>query len=188
MSRSIVSHLSMNQDFFIHVVMPSTADPDSKACHANALNGVSYNAAHFLPPTSQSDPAYTNSHHELLDRQLIDSTTQASTMQGSITYQTFATVNRDQACSKERPRCYEHGCDGRTFSCWENYRRHIREKTRSSAVMCTICGLSFSRKSNRDKHILDGRCKVLAEALTDTAHETAGCTLTRPQNSYASVG
>ena len=66
----------------------------------------------------------------------------------------------------ERPRCFDHGCDGRTFSCAENYRRHIREQSRSSRVSCPYCSLSFSRKSNRDTHVSNGRCKALAAMAT----------------------
>lgn len=66
----------------------------------------------------------------------------------------------------ERPRCFDHGCDGRTFSCAENYRRHIREQSRSSRVSCPYCSLPFSRKSNRDTHVSNGRCKALAAMAT----------------------
>lgn len=66
----------------------------------------------------------------------------------------------------ERPRCFDHGCDGRTFSCAENYRRHIREQNQSSRVSCPYCSLSFSRKSNRDTHVSNGRCKALAAIET----------------------
>ena len=70
--------------------------------------------------------------------------------------------NTANSNTDERPRCFDHGCDGRTFSCAENYRRHIREQSRSSRVSCPYCSLSFSRKSNRDTHVSNGRCKALA--------------------------
>jgi hypothetical protein len=60
-----------------------------------------------------------------------------------------------------RPRCYDHGCGGKVFSCAENYRRHMRERDRSSTTQCPHCHISFSRKSNRDTHIAKGRCRGL---------------------------
>ncbi len=60
----------------------------------------------------------------------------------------------------DKPRCFEHGCSGRTFSSRENYRRHIRERTRSLDALCMFCLKSFTRKSNRDNHILNGKCKA----------------------------
>jgi hypothetical protein len=63
-----------------------------------------------------------------------------------------------------RPRCYDHGCGGKVFSCAENYRRHMRERDRSSTTQCPHCSISFSRKSNRDTHIAKGRCRGLGDA------------------------
>ena len=74
--------------------------------------------------------------------------------------------NTANSNTDKRPRCFDHGCDGRTFSCAENYRRHIREQSRSSRVSCPYCSLSFSRRSNRDMHVSYGRCKALAAIAT----------------------
>jgi hypothetical protein len=62
-----------------------------------------------------------------------------------------------------RPRCYDHGCGGKVFSCAENYRRHMRERDRTSTTRCPHCSISFSRKSNRDTHIAKGRCRALSD-------------------------
>ena len=85
---------------------------------------------------------------------------------------TKSSSSANNKAAKARPRCFEHGCNGRTFSCRENYRRHLREKNRAGSVVCDMCGTPFSRKSNRDKHILEGKCKSLAEASVDRV-ETA---------------
>lgn len=69
-------------------------------------------------------------------------------------------------------RCYEHGCDGRTFSRIENYNRHLREKNGANTVCCTFCNKSFTRKSNMDKHISKGTCGVIREFLTQTPLDT----------------
>lgn len=65
----------------------------------------------------------------------------------------------NSAAADGRLRCYDHGCDGRTFSSPENFRRHIREKQRSIVAICIFCQASFTRKSNRDKHLSNGKCK-----------------------------
>ncbi|KAF2723502.1 hypothetical protein K431DRAFT_344724 [Polychaeton citri CBS 116435] len=69
----------------------------------------------------------------------------------------------------ERPRCYEHGCGGRAFSCMENYRRHVRERSGLSNAQCPYCNSSFSRKSNLNMHLSCGRCRVLNDWISETA-------------------
>lgn len=58
-------------------------------------------------------------------------------------------------------RCYDHGCNGQLFSSAENLRRHNREREGSGRAVCLLCGMSFTRKSNRDTHIAMGRCRGL---------------------------
>jgi uncharacterized Zn-finger protein len=60
-------------------------------------------------------------------------------------------------------RCYEHGCEGRTFSRIENYKRHLREKNGTNTVRCTLCHQVFTRKSNMTNHILQRRCSIIKE-------------------------
>lgn len=69
---------------------------------------------------------------------------------------------RGKRASPELPRCWEHGCEGRTFSCRENYLRHLRERG-SKEYRCPVCNVSFSRKSNMDAHRASGRCKHLTK-------------------------
>ena len=69
-----------------------------------------------------------------------------------------------------RPRCFDHGCEGRTFSSMENFRRHIRERDHDTRVVCDLCGVSFSRKSNRDKHVLSGKCLGFKRIVLDASN------------------
>ncbi|KAH8696352.1 hypothetical protein BGW36DRAFT_428365 [Talaromyces proteolyticus] len=64
---------------------------------------------------------------------------------------------QEARCQVNKPRCFEHGCGGRTFSSPENYRCHTREKTGLPEVICMFCLTPFIPKSNRDNHILTGR-------------------------------
>lgn len=72
-----------------------------------------------------------------------------------------------QDCQKRQQsslQCYEHGCNGRAFSCLENFRRHIREQSGNGRVACAFCLRLFTRKSNWAKHIREGKCKALRES------------------------
>ena len=63
--------------------------------------------------------------------------------------------------TESRPRCFEHGCDGRAFCSIENYKRHLREKNGLNVTLCILCNKQFTRKSNMDKHMADGRCGLI---------------------------
>jgi hypothetical protein len=59
----------------------------------------------------------------------------------------------------------------------ENYQRHVREKNGRARIQCQFCIATFSRKSNRDNHISQMRCKVLRDlcnqALQDSGTNTS---------------
>lgn len=58
-------------------------------------------------------------------------------------------------------RCWSHGCNGRTFSSPENYRRHMREQSGlERRHICHLCGQEFSRKTARNAHVVNQRCKI----------------------------
>lgn len=76
--------------------------------------------------------------------------------------------------NKQRIQCFEHGCDGRAFSCPENYKRHLREQSRIGATNCELCGKSFSRKSNCEQHLSKGRCRAFKELLSEAYSSTCG--------------
>jgi hypothetical protein len=61
--------------------------------------------------------------------------------------------------SRPKPRCWEHGCKGRQFSSYSNLSRHQREKSGLTVkASCPWCGITFTRTTARDKHMLDGIC------------------------------
>ena len=58
-----------------------------------------------------------------------------------------------------KPRCWNHGCNGREFSSKSNFVRHKKEKEGEAAkVICPLCGGIFSRNSARDTHIAKQSC------------------------------
>lgn len=62
--------------------------------------------------------------------------------------------------SRPKPRCWEHGCNGRQFSTFSNLLRHQREKSGQSAkATCPNCGAEFTRTTARNGHLLHEKCK-----------------------------
>lgn len=56
-------------------------------------------------------------------------------------------------------RCFDHGCDGRSFSSRSNLRRHQRERARLTKVLlCPLCGAQFYRRWTRNQHVLRTSC------------------------------
>jgi uncharacterized Zn-finger protein len=62
---------------------------------------------------------------------------------------------------RERPQCWDHGCNGREFSTFSNLLRHQREKSGSAAKSyCPKCGAEFTRTTARNGHMEHGKCKL----------------------------
>lgn len=60
-----------------------------------------------------------------------------------------------------RIQCWDHGCNGRAFSSYGNFRRHIRERhTASKKHLCQVCGRAFSRSTARNDHYQQGKCRI----------------------------
>ncbi|KAI1425148.1 hypothetical protein F5Y12DRAFT_395601 [Xylaria sp. FL1777] len=71
--------------------------------------------------------------------------------------------NNDQLAERdEKPRCWEHGCNGREFSSKSNLMRHMKEKSgASNKCTCPLCGAIFTRSSARDTHIAKQSCNKI---------------------------
>ncbi|KAI0099727.1 hypothetical protein GGR51DRAFT_389663 [Nemania sp. FL0031] len=62
----------------------------------------------------------------------------------------------------EKPRCWEHGCNGREFSSKSNLIRHMKEKSgASNKCTCPLCGAIFTRSSARDTHLAKQSCNKI---------------------------
>lgn len=60
-----------------------------------------------------------------------------------------------------RPRCYEHGCNGRQFSTHSNLMRHQRERDGiGSKSYCEYCGAEFTRSTAMRNHVTLGKCRA----------------------------
>ncbi|KAI9903050.1 hypothetical protein N3K66_002402 [Trichothecium roseum] len=62
--------------------------------------------------------------------------------------------------SRPKPRCWDHGCNGRQFSTFSNLLRHQREKSgQATKASCPNCGAVFTRTTARNGHLLHDKCK-----------------------------
>ena len=70
---------------------------------------------------------------------------------------------------REKPRCWDHGCNGREFSTFSNLLRHQREKSGSAAKSyCPHCGAEFTRTTARNGHMEHGKCKNRRQSEAST--------------------
>ncbi|KAK2750602.1 hypothetical protein FQN57_002673 [Myotisia sp. PD_48] len=70
--------------------------------------------------------------------------------------------NVSEAELRTKPQCWDHGCNGRSFSTFSNLLRHQREKAGlSTKSECPYCGAEFTRSTARNGHLERGRCKAI---------------------------
>ena len=77
--------------------------------------------------------------------------------------------------SRPKPRCWDHGCNGRQFSTFSNLLRHQREKSGSAMkALCPYCGTEFTRSTARNGHMYGGKCKGRPDAEPSDSGSTGG--------------
>ncbi|TLS20422.1 uncharacterized protein PpBr36_11373 [Pyricularia pennisetigena] len=70
------------------------------------------------------------------------------------------TAHNVQMVSRPKLQCWEHGCNGRSFSTFSNLLRHQREKSgQATKATCSDCGTEFTRAAARNLHQENGKCK-----------------------------
>lgn len=79
----------------------------------------------------------------------------------------------DMMGNRQKPQCWEHGCNGRQFSTFSNLLRHQREKSGTATkARCPHCGTEFTRTTARNGHLYGGKCKGLPEPSRDGDGQT----------------
>jgi hypothetical protein len=102
-------------------------------------------------------------------RQSLDQSTGGTTSSDTYSYLTgdpsastelAVSPPEDESADKQaKPRCWDHGCNGREFSSKSNFMRHIKERSGASAKpICPLCGAVFARNSGRDRHLAKQSC------------------------------
>lgn len=80
----------------------------------------------------------------------------------------------DLAANRQKPQCWDHGCNGRQFSTFSNLLRHQREKSgAASKARCPHCGTEFTRTTARNGHLYGGKCKGMPEALKENLKQSS---------------
>lgn len=70
----------------------------------------------------------------------------------------------DVVGSRQKPQCWDHGCNGRQFSTFSNLLRHQREKSgHAQKARCPHCGTEFTRTTARNGHMYGGKCKGMPD-------------------------
>ncbi|KAK5093819.1 hypothetical protein LTR70_001541 [Exophiala xenobiotica] len=74
--------------------------------------------------------------------------------------------------NRQKPQCWDHGCNGRQFSTFSNLLRHQREKSgTANKARCPHCGTEFTRTTARNGHMYGGKCKGVSDQEKDTAKQ-----------------
>lgn len=76
--------------------------------------------------------------------------------------------------NRQKPQCWDHGCNGRQFSTFSNLLRHQREKSGTATkARCPHCGTEFTRTTARNGHLYGGKCKGMSDNVrgSTNAHE-----------------
>lgn len=78
----------------------------------------------------------------------------------------------DLVTNRQKPQCWDHGCNGRQFSTFSNLLRHQREKSGAATkARCPHCGTEFTRTTARNGHLYGGKCKGMPEALKESTKQ-----------------
>lgn len=79
----------------------------------------------------------------------------------------------DVSGSRQKPQCWDHGCNGRQFSTFSNLLRHQREKSGTATkARCPHCGTEFTRTTARNGHLYGGKCKGIPDLGQDAIKST----------------
>ncbi|KAI1269014.1 hypothetical protein F5Y18DRAFT_174474 [Xylariaceae sp. FL1019] len=90
--------------------------------------------------------------------------------------------------SSEKPRCWDHGCNGREFSSKSNLMRHIKEKSgASNKCCCPLCGAIFTRSSARDTHLAKQSCNKIRRYSNGRPRPSRLAVLENPQVAAAAA-
>ncbi|GBF61617.1 hypothetical protein TMEN_4121 [Trichophyton mentagrophytes] len=107
-------------------------------------------------PPSTSSPTFSRSHAQAPSHSHSHHRTSSSSSPSPTAL--------SEADLRSKPQCWDHGCNGRSFSTFSNLLRHQREKAGLSVkAECPYCGAAFTRSTARNGHLERGRCKAMRE-------------------------
>lgn len=90
---------------------------------------------------------------------------------------------------RDKPQCWEHGCNGREFSTFSNLLRHQREKSGSAAkAYCPRCGAEFTRTTARNGHMEHGKCKSRRASVAGNSTISQAGSVSSATGSISGIG
>ncbi|KAF2011775.1 hypothetical protein BU24DRAFT_288966 [Aaosphaeria arxii CBS 175.79] len=131
--------------------------PPMNAIPTSNVNATHYSTTSIYPPAYHVHPGYSSSppYNSSLAPPVAGSTLPASpSAQGT------GNAVRVLSPQRQKPQCWDHGCNGRAFSTFSNLLRHQREKSGTAAkAYCPRCGAEFTRTTARNGHMAHEKCK-----------------------------
>lgn len=115
-------------------------------------------------PSSSYIPQVSQNYYSTYPQQT-PATTQYATTSSPVSYAALPQVLSPPVPERvvqprQKPQCWDHGCNGRQFSTFSNLLRHQREKSGQAAKsVCPRCGAEFTRTTARNGHMNHDKCK-----------------------------
>ncbi|KAH9885880.1 hypothetical protein F4778DRAFT_488313 [Xylariomycetidae sp. FL2044] len=123
-----------------------------------------------LPPTGSVDP-YSSTMGEAMSTTIMDIPDEERPSDRS-----------------DKPRCWDHGCNGKQFSSRSNLMRHIKERNGSQErSTCPLCKAFFTRNSARDTHLANQSCNRIRRYSNGRPRPSRLATLSNPGYASAAV-
>ncbi|ELQ33798.1 hypothetical protein OOU_Y34scaffold00877g5 [Pyricularia oryzae Y34] len=134
---------------------PATSQQKPDLC-PNIVGSQGLNQRRYIQP---QDQVYQQQVPEIINTNTIPTTNPEVSATQHIQQQD--TAHNVQMVSRPEPQCWEHGCNGRSFSTFSNLLRHQREKSgQATKATCPDCGTEFTRTRARNLHQYNGKCKT----------------------------
>ncbi|CAJ2505195.1 Uu.00g125890.m01.CDS01 [Anthostomella pinea] len=99
-----------------------------------------------------------------------------------------STTEDGRSTRDEKPRCWDHGCNGKEFSSKSNFMRHVKERSGASTkCTCPLCGAIFTRNSARDTHLAKQSCNRIRRYSNGRPRPSRLAVLGNPRLAAAAV-
>lgn len=133
--------------------------------HGSPMNTASLNAQEALYMQQTNQARRQQQHQQQQQQQLPSMNAQALNFPPISRPLESTPGNVEVSSSRNKPQCWDHGCNGRQFSTFSNLLRHQREKSGTAAkARCPHCGTEFTRTTARNGHMYGGKCKGMPDA------------------------
>jgi hypothetical protein len=140
---------------------PATSGYSAYSSVATTAGIPSLSNLAYAPEPAQQPPMYMTSYSSAPSYHLpTPSYGQLPANSNSLDIPPGGNMERPVDGGSRESRCWDHGCNGRSFSTHSNLLRHQREKDgKSNKSTCPKCGASFTRKTAMEGHMSQNKCR-----------------------------